>query len=169
MLIRVIFLLCYRWPLCQPTLEYIGSIDWQEFQLRQQMLHIVQLMMDVLFPFPKLAKSKKMINWGNVIAITFEKGSSIQLTLLLMYSRIASGNESHCLWYCSVMEASLLVRWFLSCKPAAVRATELHEIFANTSDNAFRNSARFVAAACSRNCFAADNSFWSRVKEYWSK
>lgn len=85
-----------------------------------------------------------------------------QLTLVLIYSRMASGNESHCLWYCSVMEASLLVRWFLSCKPAAVLATELHETFANTSDNAFKNSAIFVAAACSKNCFAACNSFWSK-------
>lgn len=88
---------------------------------------------------------------------------TILLTLFLIYSRVTSGNESHCLWYCSVMEASLLVRWFFNCRPAAVRATELQLMLANTSDNAFKNSAMFVAAACSKNCRAANNSFWSKI------
>lgn len=82
-------------------------------------------------------------------------------TLFFIYSRETSGNSSHLLWYWSVMVTSLLVRWFFNCRPAAVLATELQFMFANTSDSALRNSEMFDWAACSKNVLAANNSFGS--------
>lgn len=78
-----------------------------------------------------------------------------------MYSRIISGIDSHRIRYSCATSASLLVKWFLSWRPAAVRATGLYDVLTSTSDNAFRNSGKFDAAACSKYVFAANSSFLS--------
>lgn len=55
--------------------------------------------------------------------------------------------------------------WFLSCKPAAIRATGLLPPCRKISDNVFINSGRFETAACSKNEEACSNSALSEIQK----
>lgn len=112
-------------------------------------------------------KSTQKIIHSNLFTLPYPSISinHQSLTFFLMTSRIISGIDSHLFRYSWATSASLLVKWFLSCKPAAVRATGLYATLTSTSDNALKKSGKFATAACSKYVFAAKSSFLSVKSE----
>lgn len=114
--------------------------------------------MDVSFQFREQRWSKK---WKYFISLRNGKQKYLKLTFFLMYPRMSSGSCSQLAWNLSFTVSSLLVSWFFSCKPAAIRETGEFPGCDNTSERALRNSGWLLDAACSRKRWAASNSFLS--------
>lgn len=67
-------------------------------------------------------------------------GECVILTFFLMYSLVSAGIASQRCWYWNFISGSLEVSWFLSCKPAAMRAMGLAPTVNSTALSRCTNS-----------------------------